>query len=83
MDPEHDVRLTDFGADGAYGGGDDTYAEATFSGGSTPPFVAGEWVSLDIPLTDLAGMNFGHVAQLNLQRTDAGSLWIDNIYFHK
>lgn len=77
------VRLTDFGPNGIYGGGDDTFAEVEFNGGSTPPFVAGEWVSLDIPLTELAGMNFGAVAQLNLQRTDATSLWIDNIYFHR
>lgn len=40
-------------------------------------------MSLDIPLTEFSTMNLNHVAQIVLQRTDAGSLWIDNIYFRR
>ena len=62
---------------------DDTEKESDFNAGSTPPFVAGQWVSLDIPLTDFTGMNFGNVAQIVLQSTNIGNVWMDNIYFHK
>lgn len=75
-------KLVDFGADGGFGGGDDTEAQIDIDGDSTPPLVTGQWLSLDIPLTDFVGMNFGNVAQLVLNRADTGSLWIDNVYFH-
>jgi len=75
-------KLVDFGANGVFGGGDDTEAQIDINATSTPPLVTGQWMSLDIPLTDLDGMNFGHVAQLVLHRTNTGSVWIDNVYFH-
>lgn len=73
----------DFGANGVYGGGDDTEYSLTLHGGSDPQFVTGEWVSVDVPLENFAGMNFGHVAQLVLQSVNVGDVWVDNIYFHK
>ncbi|PID78621.1 hypothetical protein CSB20_14230 [bacterium DOLZORAL124_64_63] len=76
-------KLVDFGADGAYGGGDDSEYALTLHGGSDPRFATGEWVAVDVPLADFAGMNFGHVAQLILQSVNVGDVWIDNIYFHK
>jgi hypothetical protein len=77
------VKLVDFGPNGEFGGGDDTEKELIFHAGTTPPFLTGEWVSLDIPLTDFTGMNFGNVAQLVLKSINIGNLWVDNIYFHK
>lgn len=79
------VKLVDFGPNGVYNGpgSDDSERELFFSPLSTPPFVAGEWVSLDIPLDSFTGMNFGNVAELVLKSANIGSLWIDNIYFHK
>ena len=79
------VKLVDFGPNGEYDGpgGDDTEKELIFHAGTTPPFLSGEWVSLDIPLADFTGMNFGNVAQLVLRSTNTGNLWVDNIYFHK
>ena len=77
------VKLADFGPNRVYSGGDDTERSLTFQAGSTPAFVPGEWVSLDIPLTNFVGMNFGNVAQLILQSTNIGNVWIDNIYFHR
>ena len=76
-------KPVDFGANGIYGGGDDTEYTLTLHGGSDPQFVTGQWVSVDVPLTTFAGMNFGHVAQLVLQSVNVGDVWIDNIYFHK
>ncbi|MBD3220991.1 hypothetical protein GF314_07080 [bacterium] len=75
-------KLVDFGDDGVFGGGDDTEFQVDLDADSTPPLVTGEWISLDLPLTDFAGMNFGHVAQIVLAGIDTGSLWIDNVYFH-
>lgn len=74
-------KLVDFGDDGVYGG-DDTEFQLEFDDESTPPMVAGQWVSLDIPLTDFGSMNFGHVAQLVLTRINSGDVWLDNIYFY-
>jgi len=75
-------KLVDFGANGVFGGGDDTEHQIDIDGDSTPPLVTGQWMSLDIPLSAFAGMNFGHVAQIVLTGIDTGSLWIDNVYFH-
>jgi hypothetical protein len=75
-------KLVDFGANGVFGGGDDTEAQIDIDGDSTPPLVTGQWLSLDIPLTDFLGMDFGHVAQLVLNRANTGNVWIDNVYFH-
>lgn len=77
------VKLVDFGPNGTFSGGDDTEKALTFHAGSDPAFVAGEWVGLDIPLTDFTGMNFGNVSQLVLQSINVGNVWIDNVYFRK
>ncbi len=58
------MKLVDFGADGAYGGGDDTEHEIIYSAPATET-----WISYDIPLTDFTGLvNTDHLAQLILQR---------------
>lgn len=77
------VKLVDFGPDGGFGGGDDTERLLIFTPASDPAFVAGEWLSLDIPLTDFTGMNFGAVSQMVFTNTNCGNVWIDNVYFHK
>ncbi len=78
------VKLVDVGPDRNYGGGDDTEKLALFFSSTDPAFVAREWSSLDIPLeTFFSGMNFGNVAQLIVQSPDVGTLYVDNIYFHK
>ena len=74
------VKLVDFGADAAYGGGDDTEHEITL----TP--TQNGWVSLNIPLTDFTNLtNKSHIAQLILSGapTGAGICYIDNVYFSK
>ena len=75
------VKLVDFGGDGAFGGGDDTEHEITLDQGSIPPIAAGAWNSLDIPLSDFAGLvNRGHVAQMIISGASP-TVYLDNIYF--
>lgn len=76
------IKLVDFGADGAFGGGDDTEHELTFNASSTPPLVTGEWVRFDIPFTAFTGLvNRGHLAQLIISG-DPNTVYVDNVYFH-
>ncbi|WP_298145165.1 PKD domain-containing protein [Flavobacterium sp.] len=73
------IKLVDFGANGAFQGGDDVEHELTFT-----PTQAG-WNSYDIPLSQFTGLiNRAHIAQLIFSGTPAGSgtLFVDNVYFH-
>ena len=73
------VKLVDFGADGGFEGGDDTEGEIEFT--VTP----NTWVSLDIPLSDFAGLtNSEHMSQFIFSAAPAGgaNVYIDNVYFH-
>ncbi len=78
------VKLVDFGANGTFGGGDDTESELTFNAASTPPFSSGGWVPLDIPLANFTTLlHRAHVAQVVLSSTDAKTVFVDNLYFHQ
>lgn len=77
------VKLVDFGADGEFGGGDDREHELTFNAGSTPPLDTETWVGLEVPLSAFTGLTTrGHLAQL-IFSGDSGTVYLDNIYFHK
>ena len=74
------VKIVDFGADAAFGGGDDKEHEVSL----TP--TQNEWNSLDIPLSDFTGLTTkGHIAQIIFSCAPAGqgTLYLDNVYFHK
>jgi hypothetical protein len=74
------VKLVDFGADGAFGGGDDVEHQVNID---TP--VQGEWVSLDIPLSQFTGLTtFEHIAQYILvgKPTGTATVFVDNVYFY-
>ena len=76
------VKLVDFGANGVYGGGDDSQHELTFNAASTPPLTTGTWVGLEIPLTDFTGLvSRDHLAQLIISG-DTRIVYVDNVYFH-
>jgi len=76
------VKLVDFGADGAYGGGDDSQFELTYNASSTPPLLMRGWTILDIPLSSFVGLTGrSHLAQLILS-SDSGTAYIDDVYFH-
>ncbi len=77
---EFKIKLVDFGADGAFQGGDDKEHELSFT-----PTLNG-WNSLNIPISDFTGLTTKeHIAQLILVGRPAGSatVFVDNIYFHK
>ena len=74
------VKLVDFGADGAFGGGDDVEHQKDFA---SP--AQGVWVSYDIPLSDFTGLTTrAHLAQYILvgEPTGATTIWVDNFYFY-
>jgi len=77
------VKLVDFGADGGFGGGDDTEHELTLNAMSEPPLTTGMWVSYDIPLTTFTGLTTrGHLAQMIISG-DPNTMFVDNVYLHK
>ena len=77
------VKLVDFGANGAYGGGDDSEHELTFDASSTPPLVDGSWVGLEIPLASFTNLlSRAHLAQLVISG-DTRTVYVDNVYFHR
>jgi len=75
------IKLVDFGANAAYGGGDDVEHQIEYT---TP--AKGVWVSYDIPLSNFTGLTTkAHLAQYILvgQPSGATTIWIDNFYFYK
>jgi hypothetical protein len=77
------VKLVDFGADGAWSGGDDVEHELTYTATSSPSLATGSWVSFDIPLTDFTALTTtGHMAQL-IYSGDLSTVYLDNILFHR
>jgi hypothetical protein len=78
---EFRIKLVDFGADGAFEGGDDSEHQITFT-----PTALEEWVSFDIPMTDFTGLtSSGHIAQLILSCLPVGGgvAYIDNVYYSR
>ena len=60
--------------------------DLTLDGTTTPPFAAGAWVSLDIPMADFqlpVGWDWSHIGQLVLSTSNAQLVLVDNIYWHK
>jgi len=75
------VKLVDFGADGAFAGGDDKEHELTL----TAPTM-NSWNTYDLPLSSFTGLTTkSHIAQIILVGTPTGSgtLFIDNVLFRK
>ena len=77
---EFKVLLVDFGANDEFNGGDDSEHELTFT---SPTLQTGEWISLDIPLSDFTGLqNRANLAQLVLSG-DLPNIYLTNVYFYK
>jgi hypothetical protein len=71
------VKIVDFGADGAYQGGDDKEFEITRT------LALSGWNSLEIPLSEFTGLTTkSNVAQFVFSGS-AGTIYIDNVYFNK
>ncbi len=77
------IKLVDFGANAAFGGGDDVEHEISVTRTTTPGFTTGAWVSLDIPFSSFTGLTTrGHLAQMILSGT-LTTLYLDNVYFYR
>jgi len=75
------VKLVDFGANGLYGGGDDSESELALDAGSSPPLASGCWLGYSLPLAQFGGLaSRAHLAQL-LFSGDPDSVFVDNLYF--
>jgi hypothetical protein len=84
---QFNVKLVDFGSDGIYGYAPDGENEQTYNASTTPAFVPGEWVSLDLDLSTFMNGPLGlfsreHMAQLIISGGPT-TAYIDNVYFHK
>ncbi len=76
------VKLVDFGADGAFGGGDDVEHELTFTSSTTPALASETWVGIDVPLTSFTGLTTKeHLAQMVIV-SDPNTVYVDNLYFY-
>jgi hypothetical protein len=74
------LKLVDFGADGAFAGGDDKEHELVFT-----PTLNG-WNTISVPLADFTGLTTkAHIAQIIFSGlpTGTGTVYIDNFYFSK
>jgi hypothetical protein len=75
------VKLVDFGPNGVYdGGGDDVEFEVAIENPAQ-----GEWVSVDIPLSDFTGLTTrAHISQyiLSAAPADEATVFIDNVFFY-
>jgi hypothetical protein len=75
------VTVLDFGADGVFGGVDDTKHATTFT---TPILASKKWISLDIPFSSMPNLKSrAHLAQLIFEGGDGSALYVDNIYYYK
>ena len=74
------VKLVDFGANGTFGGGDDSEHEIVVS-----PLTQAGWNSYDIPLANFTGLTSkAHLAQLIFSAlpTAGANVYVDNVYFY-
>jgi hypothetical protein len=75
------VKLVDFGANGAFGGGDDVEHELTL----TAPTLS-SWNTYDVPLSSFTGLTTkAHIAQMIFvgNPTGTGTVFIDNVLYRK
>lgn len=74
------VLIVDFGANGAFGGGDDTRHSTTFV---APTVVSQNWVSIDIPFSTMTTLaSRANLGQIIFEGGDGTPLYVDNIYFY-
>lgn len=78
------IKLVDFGANGVWeASGDNVEHEITLSAETTPALLFGEWVSIDIPLSEFTGLTTTeHMAQYIISG-DPNTVYVDNMYFYK
>jgi hypothetical protein len=81
--PGRELRIivVDFGADGAFGGGDDTRHSTTFT---APTLVSRNWITIQIPFSAMPNLTSRrNLGQLIFEGGDGGVMYVDNIYFYR
>lgn len=74
------IQVVDFGANGAFGGGDDKTGETTII---APTLQGQKWVSLNLPITAFSGLTTkAHIGQVIFVGTNVSNFYADNIYFY-
>jgi hypothetical protein len=77
------VLVVDFGANGVFGGGDDTRHSTTFTATTPTAVVSQNWISIEIPFSTMTTLaSRSHLAQIILEGGDNSIIYVDNIYFH-
>ena len=76
------IKLVDFGADGAFAGGDDSEFELSFDAASTPGLTVGAWSSLDIPLEAFTALTGRTSISQVIISGGSPTTYVDNIYFY-
>lgn len=76
------IQLGDFGADGVFGGPDDSNGTVNYTNAN---LTTGSWVGFDIPLTSFTGLTSkNNLAQiLFISDATISNILVDNIYFYK
>lgn len=75
------IQLVNFGANGVFGGGDDSSHTLTFS---SPTLQGQSWVSFDLPLSGFTGLTGkSNLGQIIFEGINIPGFYADNIYFHK
>ncbi|PZR21957.1 MAG: hypothetical protein DI539_06735 [Flavobacterium psychrophilum] len=73
------IKVVDFGANGVYNGAGSDDSEGVYT--IAEP-AQGEWVSLNIPVTELTGLTGNeHISQLVFVSENGATVYVDNIYF--
>ena len=74
------IKLVDFGADGAEGGGDDTREQVFFD---KAIWTANTWITLEFPITLANKNNIGLIIYENINGSSLSNFYLDNIYFYE
>jgi hypothetical protein len=75
------IIVVDFGADGAFGGGDDTRHSTTFT---APTLVTRNWITIEIPFSAMPGLTSRrNLGQIIFEGGDGSVMYVDNIYFYR
>jgi hypothetical protein len=75
------IKVVDFGANGAPGGGDDTEHATTFT---APTLASGRWISIEIPFSAMPNLRSrSNLGQIIFDGGDGGVMYVDNIYFFR
>jgi hypothetical protein len=76
------IELGDFGSNSAFGGDDDSSGRVTFT---NTDLISNQWISLDIPLANFAGLtSTSNLAQIFfISDATISSILVDNMYFYK